>query len=274
MRKIIFKRLTLSTLFVLFVIYIYINTLNVSAYNTWVVSGDGVRIPTGFTREQYGCPDWCKNSYIIKGVTKEISGHDSYSSFSQNGYIGIEQSKDYPDYIYICEYNPQTLDFDMYSFFEYKEDYSNEICAYNYNGYGFVPYAYYKTATTYTTYSGTDYDYANIYLWKGCAAYHSHEGTPVKISDATCTEPAHYHDMCLKAGCPQGGTYETRADYVSGSALGHSWTWIIDSYATCTTVGLEHQYCTRCGATQKWDTEWQNALGHIWVNSGITIYLF
>lgn len=75
------------------------------------------------------------------------------------------------------------------------------------------------------------------------------------ISDASCTTNGVEEGECIY--CHQ----KTRR---STPALGHDWHWKIDSTASCTQDGKKHEYCSRCQATQSWNTTWQNALGHDW----------
>lgn len=135
-----------------------------------------------------------------------------------------------------------------------------------------------------------------------------HNGVSKKVSDATCTSAAIYHDVCSRCGI------ETRGRYNSGNALGHvdnntwitdvnptcttigrkhtncsrcgaimnantqidayghNWSWIRDTNATCTVDGTQHQHCSNCGANQNYNTIWQKALGHAYDAGKIITY--
>ena len=74
---------------------------------------------------------------------------------------------------------------------------------------------------------------------------------------------------------PQYGHYRcancgnVTATQASGNALGHSWSWVVDSYATCTSPQYGHYRCANCGNVTARQAS-GNALGHSW--SKWTVY--
>ena len=71
--------------------------------------------------------------------------------------------------------------------------------------------------------------------------------------EPTCTTSGWSWTTCGNCGKRIGGS-QTLA------ALGHNYTWVIDTAATCATEGSRHQTCTRCSATGT--TETIAATGH------------
>lgn len=86
-----------------------------------------------------------------------------------------------------------------------------------------------------------------------------------------------YYGVCPDCGLPlhspggqqyQAGVTAYHECYKTVSTS-HSWSWVVDSYATCTSPQYGHYYCSNCGNV----TETQasgNALGHAW--SKWTVY--
>ena len=66
-------------------------------------------------------------------------------------------------------------------------------------------------------------------------------------TEPTCTTSGSVWSTCGNCG-KRIGVSQTLA------ALGHNYTWVIDTAATCTTEGSRHQVCTRCDATGTTET--------------------
>ena len=66
-------------------------------------------------------------------------------------------------------------------------------------------------------------------------------------TEPTCTTSGSVWTTCGNCG-KRIGNSQTLA------ALGHNYTWVIDTAATCTTEGSRHQVCTRCDATGTTET--------------------
>ncbi|MDE7206406.1 MAG: InlB B-repeat-containing protein, partial [Lachnospiraceae bacterium] len=83
------------------------------------------------------------------------------------------------------------------------------------------------------------------------AHYHKWKLDTSKSLAATCTDTGKSVYTCEGTGtCGENGVKEEVI-----SALGHSYTWIIDKPATAEETGLKHQECTRCHDKTNIDTE-------------------
>ena len=86
-------------------------------------------------------------------------------------------------------------------------------------------------------------------------------GEPVKISDATCGNPALYEYTCLTCG-------GKKEEYVGGFAE-HEWgEWIVDEEPTANTTGLKHRVCKQGhredAVIDSLSFQHQQAGGHTW----------
>lgn len=82
---------------------------------------------------------------------------------------------------------------------------------------------------------------------------HNLEKVDHECKPATCTEPGFDYYICKNPGCDHT---ETK----SKAAIGHDWKKAYTiTEATCTTKGLDAEYCANCGETRNTETK---AVGH------------
>ena len=97
---------------------------------------------------------------------------------------------------------------------------------------------------------------------------HQYAIDPESVKEATCTEAAYREYECVYCG----DRYADAQYSASNGPLGHDLegvAWEVKVAATCTTAGVDHRFCKRCGTEFEQDTP---ALGHLYIatNGGTT----
>ena len=68
---------------------------------------------------------------------------------------------------------------------------------------------------------------------------------------ADCTAAAAYYYSCADCGAVEGDDAHTFTD---GEPTDHSWEWIVDQNATCSSEGVKHEECSVCRQTRSENT--------------------